>query len=140
MMIGLDTNVLLRLGDDEEPIQRDRARALVRSQGENGCFVNEIVLAEFAWTLTRTYKLSRADAAARIAVILESPEFVVTNLDEASRAVERFRQGPADFADYFLAEINASAGCATTATLDSDALKSGEPFAAVSTDRLTAPD
>lgn len=132
-MIGLDTNVLLRLGDDQEPGQRDRARALVRSQGANGCFVNAIVLAEFAWTLTRSYKLPRGDAAARIAVILESPEFVVASLDEASRAVDRFRHGPADFADYFLAEINASAGCATTATFDSDALKSGDPFAAVPT-------
>ena len=93
-MIGLDTNVLLRLGDDDEPVQRDRARARVRSQGANGCFVNAIVLAEFAWTLTR---------------------------------------GPADFADYFLAEINTSAGCAMTATFDRDALKSGEPFASVPT-------
>jgi len=133
MMIGLDTNVLLRLGDDDEPHQRDRARALVRSQGANGCFVNAIVLAEFAWTLTRSYKLSCGDAAARIAVILESPEFVVASLDEASRAVQRFRVGPADFADYFLAEINASAGCAMTATFDSAALKSGEPFAPVPT-------
>jgi predicted nucleic-acid-binding protein len=133
MMIGLDTNVLLRLGDDDEPHQRDQARAIVRSQGANGCFVNAIVLAEFAWTLTRSYKLSRGDAAARIAVILESPEFVVASLDEASRAVQRFRVGPADFSDYFLAEINASAGCAMTATFDRDALKSGEPFAAVPT-------
>jgi predicted nucleic-acid-binding protein len=132
-MIGLDTNVLLRLGDDEDPGQRDRARALVRSQGANGCFVNPIVLAEFAWTLTRFYKLSRGDTAARIAVILESPEFVVASPEEASRAVERFRDGPADFADYFLAEINASAGCGTTATFDSDALKSGKPFAPVPT-------
>jgi predicted nucleic-acid-binding protein len=133
MMIGLDTNVLLRLGDDDEPVQRDRARALVRSQGANGCFVNAIVLAEFAWTLTRSYKLSRGDTAARITIILESPEFVVANLDEASRAVQRFRDGPADFADYFLAEINTSAGCAMTATFDRDALKSGEPFASVLT-------
>jgi predicted nucleic-acid-binding protein len=131
MMIGVDTNVLLRLGDDDEPLQRDRAQALVRSQGANGCFVNAIVLAEFAWTLTRSYKLSRGDTAARIAVILESPEFVVASLDEASRAVQRFRVGAADFADYFLSEINTSAGCATTATFDSAALKSGEPFAAV---------
>jgi predicted nucleic-acid-binding protein len=131
MMIGVDTNVLLRLGDDDEPLQRDRAQALVRSQGANGCFVNAIVLAEFAWTLTRSYKLSRGDTAARIAVILESPEFVVASLDEASRAVQRFRVGPADFADYFLSEINTSAGCATTVTFDSAALKSGEPFAAV---------
>jgi predicted nucleic-acid-binding protein len=113
MMIGLDTNVLLRLGDDDEPQQRDRARALVRSQGANGCFVNAIVLAEFAWTLTRSY--------------------VVASLDKASRAVQRFREGPSDFADYFLAEINASAGCVMTATFDSDPLKSGEPFAAVPT-------
>jgi predicted nucleic-acid-binding protein len=127
-MIGLDTNVLLRLGDDREPDQRDRARALVGSQGDSGCFVNPIVLSEFAWTLTRIYKLPRADVAARIALILEAPEFVVASLDEASRAVHRFRRGPADFADYFLAEINTSAGCATTATFDRDALKSGEPF------------
>lgn len=132
-MIGVDTNVLLRLADDEEPGQRDRAQSLVRSQGESGCFVNAIVLAEFAWTLTRSYKLSRNEAAARIAVILESPEFVVASLDEAARAVERFRDGPADFADYFLAEINRSAGCPMTATFDRDALKSGEPFAAVPT-------
>ena len=130
-MIGLDTNVLLRLGDDDEPAQRERARALLRSQGANGCFVNAIVLTEFAWTLTRSYKLSRAEVAARISVILESPEFVVASLDEASRAVQRFRNGLADFADYFLAEINTSAGCATTATFDRDALKSGDPFRAV---------
>ncbi len=47
-MIGLDTNVLLRLGDDEEPGQRDRAPAVVRSRDKNGSFVNAIVLAEFA--------------------------------------------------------------------------------------------
>jgi predicted nucleic-acid-binding protein len=130
-MIGLDTNVLIRLGDDQEPGQRDRARALVESQGASACFVNAIVLAEFAWTLTRVYKLPRGDVAARIDVVLESPEFVVARLDEAMRAVERFRKGPADFADYFLAEINSSAGCAATATFDRDALKSGDPFRSV---------
>ena len=62
-MIGLDTSVLLRLGDEGEPDQRDRARALVGSQGASGCFVNAIVLSEFAWTLTRIYKLSRADVS-----------------------------------------------------------------------------
>ena len=132
-MLGLDTNVLLRLGDDREPDQRDRARALVGSQGASGCFVNAIVLSEFAWTLTRIYKLSRAEVAARIALILEAPEFVVASVAEASRAVQRFRRGPADFADYFLAEINTSAGCAATATFDSAALKSGEPFVPVPT-------
>ncbi len=130
-MIGLDTNVLLRLGDDQEPGQRNRSQALVRSQGASGCFVNEIVLSEFAWTLVRIYKLPRGDVAARIALILDAPEFVVASSGEASRAIERFRKGPADFADYFLAEINSSAGCAATATFDRVAIKSGEPFKSV---------
>jgi predicted nucleic-acid-binding protein len=95
-MIGLDTKVLLRLGDDEEPGQRDRARALVRSRGKDGSFVNA----------------------------------VVASSEEPSR-VERFREGPADFADPLFAEINASSGCAMTATFDSASLKSGAPFAAV---------
>jgi predicted nucleic-acid-binding protein len=133
MMIGLDTNVLIRLGDDSDPSQRDRAQALVRTQGAGGCFITEIVLSEFAWTLTRSFKLSRADVAARIAVVLEAPDLIVASEREAARALQRFRAGPADFADYFLAEINRSAGCATTATFDIDAIRSGEPFAAVPT-------
>ncbi len=131
MMIGLDTSVLLRLGDDDDEPQRDRAPALVRAQGEGGCYVNEIVLAEFAWTLTRFFKLSRREVAERPALILESPEFVIGSFAEAQRAVKRSRTGPADFADYFLAELNVAAGCTTTATFDSDALKSGEPFSSV---------
>ena len=130
-MIGLDTNVLIRLGDDLAPSQRDRARALVKSHGAGACFVNPIVIAEFAWTLTRVYKLPRGDVAARLDLVLESPEFVVASSDEAMRAVHRYRKGPADFADSFLAEINRSAGCAATATFDRDALKSGEPFTSV---------
>ncbi len=81
--------------------------------------------------MTRSYKLSRGGVAARIAAILGSSEFVVASSEEASRVVERFREGLADFARCFLAEINASSGCAMTATFDSASLKSGEPFAAI---------
>ena len=77
--------------------------------------------------------VSRRRSCADRRLFSESPEFVVASLDEAARAVQRFRDGPADFADYFLAEINTTAGCAVTATFDRDALKSGEPFAAVPT-------
>jgi predicted nucleic-acid-binding protein len=130
-MIGLDTNVLLRLGDEREPGQRARAIALMRTLGAAGAFVNPIVLAEFAWTLARTYKLSRDEIVDRIEILLEAPEFVIAHDEEAERALTRFRGGPADFADYFLAEINRSAGCDATATFDGDALKSGDMFTAV---------
>ena len=93
--------------------------------------MNAIVLAEFAWTLTRSTNCYGATKPLASMLILEAPEFVVASAEEALRAVEKFRAGPADFADYFLAEINSSTGCAATATFDGAALKSGAPFQSV---------
>ncbi len=130
-MIGIDTNVLLRLGDAAAPEQRERALALVRAQNRGGCFINSIVLTEFVWTLRRSLKMTRAAVTHRLEILLDAPEFVVDKAAEATRALASYRSGPADFSDYFLAEINRSAGCATTATFDDDALKSPELFSAV---------
>ena len=129
-MIGLDTNVLLRLGDDKEPVQKAQAIALIRSSGAAGSYVNSIALTEFAWTLARTYKLSRREIADRIAIVLEAAEFVVAH---AELALGRYRAGPADFADYFLGEINCSEGCDATASFDGDALKCADLFVPVPT-------
>ena len=130
-MIGLDTDVLLRLGDAKTPGQRDRPLALIRAQGRAGCFVNAIVLCEFVWTLRSSLKMTRAEVARRLEILLNAPEFVIEKSAEAARALSRYRLGPADFSDYFLAEINRSAGCATTATFDDAALKTVELFSGV---------
>jgi predicted nucleic-acid-binding protein len=130
-MIALDTNVVLRMLDVTDPEQRARADALVRAQGLGGCFINAIVLCEFAWTLGRAYRRQREEIAERLEVLLEAPEFLISEPEEAARALARYRDGPADFADYFLAEINRSAGCANTATFDEDALKASDLFCAV---------
>ena len=125
-MIGPDTNVLLRLVETSELAQRARADALVRAQGERGCFVNPIVLSELTWTLARTYKQSRDDIADRLEFILE-----VANLDEAEPALHRYRQGAADFADYFLAEINRPPGASPPPPSIPTRGKSGDLFSAV---------
>ena len=52
-MIGLDTNVLLRLfASDDPPHSSERVR-IERRAADEPCFVNPVVLAEFAWTHTR---------------------------------------------------------------------------------------
>jgi predicted nucleic-acid-binding protein len=130
-VIGLDTNVLLRLFDSTDPMQSAQSHALVRTQGVGGCYLNAIVLSEFAWTLARSYNESREVVAAHLASLLAAPEFVVGHSEEASRALGRYLSGRADFPDYFLAEINKTAGCPYTSTFDVDALKSGDPFSAV---------
>jgi predicted nucleic-acid-binding protein len=130
-MIGVDTNILLRLSDKTSPKQSERVRALVASQGYGGCFVNEIVLAEYAWTLKRIYKQTPDQIRAKLQALLDSREFVVACEAEVRHALIRYATGSADFADYLLAEINRTHGCSQTATFDVAALRSGEPFAPV---------
>jgi predicted nucleic-acid-binding protein len=122
-MIGIDTNVLLRFfeaGDDAE--QTAAARQLVRDQAP--VFINPIVLAEFAWTLRRTFKLDRATIYDRLAGIIEAHEFRLAFPEAIGRAVKQYEEGAADFSDYLIGELNGAFGCDTTLTFDKAAGKS----------------
>ena len=121
-MIGIDTNILLRLFEtDEHPRQTAMARRAVEEQGP--VFISAIVLVEFAWTLRRAFKLDRTGIHSRLASIVDSPEFAVAFPRETRRAIELFRAGPADFPDYFVGELNLSQGCDATLTFDRDAAR-----------------
>lgn len=121
-MIGLDTNVILRLFDLSDSRQSAAVDKLLTMPDAEGNFLlNPIVLSEFAWTLQRAYKKPRMVIADHLDRLLQSPEFVVPFLDEALDAVRRYRDGGANFADYFLAAINRSLGCNSTLTFDEDA-------------------
>ena len=128
-LIGLDTNVLLRLFDSTDPMQSAQSHALVRTQGVGGCCLNAIVLSEFAWTLARSY-MARGDRSAP-GVTARSARICGRPLGGSVPGARSDLSGRADFPDYFLAEINKAAGCPYTSTFDVDALKSGDPFSAV---------
>jgi predicted nucleic-acid-binding protein len=124
-MIGVDTNVLLRLFIDDDPAQCERARRFVETASADApCLVNPIVLAEFTWTLVRTYKKKRSEVAHVIEGILTMDDLEIPYRRAAEGALAAYRTGKADFPDYFLAEINAELGCALTATFDVAALDS----------------
>jgi predicted nucleic-acid-binding protein len=123
-VIGLDANIIPRLFDRTDAA---RTRAVERLLGDeansDGCLVDPIVLAEFAWTLDRTYKLERPVIADDLDRILQASEFIVPIIDQVLAAAARYRNGPADCADYLFSEINRSLGCTTTVTFDRDAGK-----------------
>jgi predicted nucleic-acid-binding protein len=124
-VIGLDTNVFLRLFVDDNPDQTARARRFVAGVvKEDVCFVNAVVLAEFVSTLTRRMKRKKPEITRVLAEALSADDLEIAHRDCALRALAAYRSGEADFADYFLAEINRESGCATTATFDADALDS----------------
>ena len=74
-MIGLDTNVLLRLFVEDDPQQNERARRLFDAvSARKTCVVNPVVLAEFAWTLVRGFKKKRREVAHLIAEVLSADD------------------------------------------------------------------
>ena len=130
-MIGLDTNVLLRLFVEDDLAQCERARGYVaRVTSDESCLINPIVLSEFAWTLARKGKKPRGEVARLIEEVLSADDLEIVHRSAAEQALASYRRGKADFPDYFLAYINADLGCSTTVTFDGAALDSAA-FSAV---------
>jgi predicted nucleic-acid-binding protein len=124
-MIGLDTNVLLRLVLDDDPEQAERARSYFGAATKDGpAIINPIVLAELAWTAAKQLKLAKSEVIAILDGILASDDLQVVNHQSAVRALTAYRAGKADFADYYLSFMNIELGCTATATFDGNALTS----------------
>lgn len=124
-MIGIDTNLLLRLIVGDEPKQAVLAREFLRencSAHEPG-YVYHIVLVELVWTLARAYGYSREKIAAAMEQILETAQLDVESSNDVAAAVKDYRRGVADFADCLLVRVNEASGCTRTVTFDRKAAK-----------------
>ena len=97
-MIGLDTNVLLRLFLKDDLEQSERAQRFVDAATmDKLCLVNPIVLAEFAWTIERKMKRRRAEVARLIEEVLSADDLDIPHRDAARSAAIAYRAGKADF-------------------------------------------
>lgn len=122
-MIGLDTNILLRLFVEDDAGQSERARRHVDAATTyEPCLINSVVVAEFAWALAKKMKRNRTEVARLVEEVLSADDLHIPDRRAVERALAAYRAGKADFPDYFLAEINLELGCASTATFDRAAL------------------
>lgn len=120
-MIGLDTNLLVRVLTEDDPQQAAQVRSLFRSAEERRrpLFLNVVVLSELAWTLRgRPYKRTRDQIADALQTLLEIHVFRIQHREDVQAAVDEYRRGTADFPDYLIGRLNGSAGCRETATYD----------------------
>jgi predicted nucleic-acid-binding protein len=126
-MIGIDTNILIRMFQTEDdPRQSAAAQNFVRHQAP--VFLSPIVLAQFAWTLRNTFKIDRIGIYARLAILIDAPEFAVPYPEAVALAVKQYGKGSADFADYLIGELNLAYGCDRTFTFDKDAVRNNRAF------------
>lgn len=119
-MIGLDTNVLLRLLLRDDEAQAAAALRFVEGacSAEAPCLINRIVLIEAAWVLASGYGYGREQVAAILDAVLRTEVFAVENAAEAWAALKDYRGGNADFADCLIGRTNRALGAETTASFD----------------------
>ena len=116
-MIGLDTNVLVRYLTYDDESQWQQASQLIES--EQMCFVANIVLCELVWVLRgNPYKFAKEEILNTLEMMLQSPTFEFENRSIVYQALQRAKQGRADFSDYLIGAIATHAGCQETVSFD----------------------
>jgi len=123
-MIGLDTNVLVRVAVDDHPEQAATAKELLQSLTlvEPG-FVSHIVMVEIWWVLTRGYKKTPDQALSFLARLTETATLVIQDRELVIAALAAVRRNGADFADALFVAVAGAQSCSSVATFDTGAIK-----------------
>lgn len=119
-MIALDTNILVRLLTDDDPVQAGAAQRLLetRASADVPAFVDRIALVELVWVLQRRYGYGREAIADAVIALLRTPALRLENPEHVVDAARIYRDGTADFADVMLVLGAHTAGCTALATFD----------------------
>ena len=119
-MIGLDTNVLLRLLLNDHPPQVTRARALLTELREEGepAYIPVGVVLETVWVVRRQNRVPKPEVVAFLRDLTSAPDFVVGDRDIVARATTAWAIGRGDFAEYLFREQALAAGATALATFD----------------------
>jgi predicted nucleic-acid-binding protein len=122
-MIGLDSNVLVRLLTNDDRSQAAAALALMSRDPHEPLVISALVLAEVAWVLRRRYAYDRKEIGSALAYLIRIERLFICEREAVVQAVFRFTDdlSHADFADYLIQALNAEAGADTTFTFDADA-------------------
>jgi predicted nucleic-acid-binding protein len=119
-MIGLDTNILLRLWLNDEPAQNKRVDALLAEHGSTpgSLLVSNVVLAEAVWTLRAAYQQDKAAQLLAVRSLLDEAAFAFEDRDAVVQALAVFEHAACGFSDCLVAATHARLGCTFTATFD----------------------
>jgi len=121
-VIGIDTNLLIRLAMQDDPIQCAKVDSFLASLSRQEVgFISIVALIESVWVLGKRYNLSKSDIALFVQELLDAPELTMERAEAVSQALQRFKASTADFADCLIERSGALAGCRETVTFDQDA-------------------
>lgn len=126
-MISLDTNVLVRLLTNDEPVQAQKARHALdqATQDKHRIWVSVVVACELVWVLQRLYSYDKSQVIVVLSALLKFPGLEMENPQVIKKSVDELQHSSADFADILLGFLSAEEGAAHVLTFDKKAAKLG---------------
>ena len=124
-MIGLDTNVVLRLLLNDDPAQRLRAAKAIQQAGRLAVTVTITlaVVLEMEWVLRSVAKMTKPQVLSVFNLLLESYDIEIDNEKVLEQALYIYANAACDFAEcLFLAQYQRM-GCQTMLTFDAKAAR-----------------
>lgn len=117
-LTGIDTNVLLRVLLQDDPVQGPIAARFFRELGTGSPgFITQVTLAEIYWVLARAKRLPRATCLAVIRRLVETEVLEFDDGEGVVRALSLAEAG-ADFADALIQGAMELFGVDETVTFD----------------------
>lgn len=118
-MIGVDTNVLLRLLVDDDQVQCVMARRFFASRtARDPAFVSSTVLAELIWLLRRRFRYPNETILTALRKMTSSDDLHFEHGDALRTFLEDKGRTPSDVADALVCWSCAAARCEKVVTFD----------------------
>ena len=124
-MIALDTNVLVRFLVQDDQLQFERARRLIKREAGRGdsVFISLLVLLETEWVLRSRYEFSKSEIIDTYSGLLDSVEVRFEDEAALEQALFVWQESNAEFADCLIGARHLLLGCSGTASFDEKAVK-----------------
>jgi predicted nucleic-acid-binding protein len=124
-MLGIDTNVVVRLVVSDDAEQTRRARKLVEQAltRDEPVLVSLLVLLESEWVLRSRYGFNRESLLRIFRALLEARELSFEDEPALEEALFRWKDSACEFSDCLIVAHNRQVGCRSTATFDGRAAR-----------------
>jgi predicted nucleic-acid-binding protein len=124
-MLGIDTNVVVRLVVADDAEQTHRARKLIDQAlaRDEPVLISLLVLLESEWVLRSRYGFRREALLGIFRALLEARELSFEDEPALEEALFHWRDSVCGFSDCLIAAHNRQLGCRATATFDDKAAR-----------------
>jgi predicted nucleic-acid-binding protein len=123
-MIGIDTNVLVRIFVDDSPVQTKAALTFLSTlSSEAPGHIGTIVVVELIWVLKRVYRFDDDAIYGALDSLFRSANVEVERSELTQAAIDIARTSGADVSDVMIALAAREAGVSHVATFDKKAAK-----------------